>query len=136
MKQYISDQSGMKVVEGINMEKSQKIDKSITQYGGEADLKWLHGCRLWVDKDDVVTKGPEPMIGRKYTDLAALTYADVFTVERSVMRALAERTKSYNPDDEGEATVVKSIMDDVNKFIDAKIASNTVSRYNTDPLYR
>ena len=136
MKRYVSDQSGMKVYDGTSLEKSESMDKSITQYGGDADLKWLHGCRLWVDKDDVVLRGPEPMIGRKYSDLANLTYADVFTVERSIMRTLGERTKSHNPDDEDSKILIKSMMDEINQYIDKAIENGKTDKYNKDPLYQ
>jgi len=139
VKQYISDQSGTKVVEGIDIEKSQKIHKTITQYGGDADLKWLHGCRLWVDKEGIVIRGPEPMIGRRFEDLENLTYADVFTVERSVMRALSMKTKSYNPDDPNEAIAIKKMMIMINDNLDKAIGrakTQKATMFIKDPLYQ
>jgi hypothetical protein len=121
------------------MEKSYEIGKTITTLSGDADLKWLHGTRLWVDPSGIVIKGPDLFIGRTYEDLKNLNYNDVFTVERSVMRAMGTTNKSYNADDPDEEILRKSILDEAKVWLDKTLKMRVEERataYDKDPLYR
>lgn len=80
-----------------------KTEKSIEQLSGNAEMKMLHGIKLWVDPSGTVINGPDIFISRKWDDLTRLNFQDTFTVMRSVARAVGNTNKSLeNADDKAQ----------------------------------
>lgn len=75
-----------------------KTEKSIEQLSGNAEMKMLHGIKLWVDPSGTVINGPDIFISRKWDDLTRLNFQDTFTVMRSVARAVGNTNKSLEND--------------------------------------
>jgi len=82
---------------------NDKKEKSIEQYAGDGSWKWLHGVKLMVDPAGLVIKGPDIFISRKYDDVKNLSYADTFTVMRSVARATGATNKAIEMPEDKEA---------------------------------
>lgn len=96
-----------------------KTEKSIEQLSGNAEMKMLHGIKLWVDPSGTVINGPDIFISRKWDDIQRLNFNDTFTAMRSVARAIMATNKSLESDvDKIER---KKYWDDANKQIDQAI---------------
>jgi len=104
-----------------SIEKSvELIDKSVVQLGGTGEWKQFAGVKLFCDPSGVVIKGPDVLIGRKFDDIARLSFQDSFTVMRSVMRATGATNKAYEDeiDKVNKQKIIKDAEDFLNKAIE------------------
>jgi len=91
--------NGNKIEKSLNNyftsnESSDTYEKSIEKLSGEGKWNALHGVRFLVDQDDVIIKGPDEFVGRKWKDIKNLDYLDTFNVMRNVSRATTIMNKS------------------------------------------
>jgi len=80
-------------------------------------------------------------LGRRFSDIATLSYADVFTVMRDVERANSMTTKSLllgvNQLTPKEKSDISNIKEKAAEFIEKKIAFyREIKESKKDPLYR
>jgi len=138
MQIHTFDEGGYCKQEGI-FEKSQEINKTMNTLGGDGEWQSVYGVKLFVGPDGVILRGPDQFIGRKFDDVKNLNYNDIFTVERSVARAMMTTNKSLNPDDPENKEENKKIMEETKDFIDKTIAIRKAEKSNAlvghDPLY-
>lgn len=137
MREYTFSDNGFSYREGV-VEKRQHISKTVNTLSGDGEWKWLYGVRLFVDPSGIVIKGPDLFIGRSFEDLKNLNYHDVFTVERSIMRAMGLTNKSYNPDDPDYAKEKEAILNETKEWLDKTLKirkEQALNAYVKDPLY-
>jgi hypothetical protein len=122
----------------LNFEKSESISKTLNTLAGDGTWEYLYGLKMLVDPTGIVVRGPDLFIGRKFEDLKNLNYNDVFTVQRSVMRATGATNKSVDPDDtldEIRKAGLEETRDWLEKTLKIRKAEKE-NRYVGDPLYR
>lgn len=100
MKKWKFTPDGLKVFNGAMDIDGSNIDKSVQTFSGDGEWKHLYGVKLFVDKSGIVIKGMDPFIGRRFSDLERLNFADIFTVQRSIARATGQTNKAFETHDE------------------------------------
>lgn len=126
-------------------EASPQMEKSITKLAGNGEWQALHGVRFLVDKDDVILKGPDEFVGRKWKDIKDLDYLDTMSVMRNVSRANQIMNKSmiYDPYNNfgtqkfSPRELSDKYLDMAREALDKAIARNAgLRKAKKDPLYQ
>lgn len=119
MKKYQFTPEGMKKYNGAMDLKGEELNKDIQILSGDGEWKHLHGIKLFVDTSGVVIRGMDPFIGRKFSDLERLNFSDIFTVHRTVARAIGQTHKSTT-DDLDNIEKEKAIIT-ANEYLDVRL---------------
>lgn len=112
------------------------LTKDMEVLGGKGEWKQILGYKVFVDEGGMVSKGPDPFIGQKISDLENLTYNQGMTVGLSVQRAMGETNKAFDYEDTEEVRLEKSnAVKFARDLIAQCIEGNSKSRYaSKDPL--
>jgi len=119
MKKYQFTPEGMKKYNGAMDLNGEELNKGIQTFSGDGEWKHLHGVKLFVDKSGVVIKGMDPFIGRRFSDLERLNFSDIFTIHRTVARAIGQTHKSTT--DELDNIEKEQAMNSANEYLDIRI---------------
>jgi len=121
------------------------MEKSITKLAGNGKWEALHGVRVMVDGDGIITKGPDEFVGRTWKDIKDLDYLDTMGVMRNVSRANQIMNKSmvFDPYNNFGAKqfspkeLAGKYLDMARETLDKAIARNQKTIKNRkDPLYQ
>jgi hypothetical protein len=117
--QAFNSLQGQRVVESrhaLNLIKNYKsedktdvMEKDLTVFCGEGDWKTTHGMKCFVDKDGIIIRGEDVLIGRKFDEVNNMYNADTFGSMRSVGRAVMATNKSLEIEDSDMIEIHKSI---------------------------
>lgn len=130
MKKYTFDENGMMQYNGAMDFEGSEVDKSVQILSGSGQWMNLYGCRMFVDDEGIVIRGYDPFIGRRFDDLQKLNFTDVFTVQRSVQRAMGVTNKSFETQEDQEQR--DEILKSVKQYIDKRIEEAKKYEANID----
>jgi len=125
-------------------ETANTYEKSITKLSGEGKWKGLHGVRFMVDNEDVIIKGPDEFVGRKWKDIKDLDYLDLFNVMRNVSRATTVMQKgmifdpygNFAPREYKPSELAEKYSEIARKDLDKAIDKKKQAAKHKDPLYK
>ena len=119
MKKWQFTPDGMKTFKSAMDLDGTDLDKSIQTFSGDGEWKHLHGVKLFVDKSGIVIKGMEPFIGRRFSDLERLNFPDIFTVHRTIARAIGQTHKATETEE--DIQIKGEIIAKANEYIDKRL---------------
>jgi hypothetical protein len=107
-------------------------------------LKSIHGIQVSVDKEGVITKGIDVLIGKSINDIQKLSYSDIFTVVRKdaqikqiLSKSLLLGVDSLSHLSEAERKAIDKAENEVEEFIETRLETYKSNIENhLDPLFR
>jgi len=123
--------------------KKSEVEKTLNQIDQIGKWFSLHGVNLFV-VDNVITQGPDVLIGKSWEDIKILKYLDIFQIMRNEQKTKQILSKSLliGPNQvsqlsSSEKSEIENIQNDTNEYISSRIDFyKNQSESIKDPLYK